>query len=1408
MANQPPHPDHPRDDGLPSISPDVVEENHPEEIDNVIPSKGFQTQRIVGLGGSAGSIQALQAFFAAMPADSGAAFVVVLHLSPDHTSSMPSIVSKWTKMEVFSAEDGIQVKPNCVYIIPPGKHLWSSDGHLRLTDLEPERGRRVAVDLFFRSLADTHGPHATAIVLSGADSDGTIGVKRIKERGGLTIAQEPEEAAHHSMPQSAIATGMIDWVLPVAAMPARMLAYIAHERRIKMPPEDGPQPAQPAVTSTNENEKALREVLAFLRARTGRDFSYYKRATIIRRITRRMQINGSESLPDYLTFLRIHPGEAGALLQDLLISVTNFFRDRESFEAVEALIPELFHGKGPGDMVRVWCPACATGEEAYSMALMLLEHARTLDNPPGLQVFGCDLDDNAIQAARAGIYPETIAADVSEERLRRFFLKEVRGLRVRREVREIVLFACHDLLKDAPFSRMDLISCRNLLIYLNRDAQKRALDIFHFALRPNGLLFLGSSEAIQENSPLFDSLDKKHRIYRHRPAQKVALPVPTGPSTLARALEAQEHARGGPVLPGQSFDRAAHSTAEAGCGNENLTIGELHFRLVERFGPPSVIVNSEYEIVHLSETAGRFLQLGGGEPTMNLLRVVHPMLRAELRAALFQAVESSSIVELTSLPLEMDGTRRSVNIRISPARELAPGFLLISFEMGSTQGGVPAGQSRAEPEPVVRQLEREIEVVKARLRDTVEQYEANTEELKASNEELQAMNEELRSATEELETSREELQSINEELATVNQELKSKLEELSHTNSDLHNLMGATAIPTVFLDRDLRIMRYTPTAAGLFRIIPGDIGRPLADLRHRLDYPEMSSDALRVLETLTPTEREVNAGDSNYLARLLPYRTLDDHIGGVVLAVVDITESKRTAKELRVSEERLRLILESAKDYAIFTLDLDRKVTSWNPGANLMLGYTDSEILGQVADILFTPEDRQRGDAEKEASKALKEGRAENERWHLRKDGSRRYCSGMVRPLTDALGDKIGFVKIMRDLTQQKEAEAALRASEEQFRRAIEDAPVPVIMHAEDGVVLQVSRSWTRLTGYKAEDLPTFDAWLSHTQASADLIRDGMHDLFQNRAETVNLEIDVVTRSGDRRLWQFNASTPGTLRDGRKFVVGMALDITERRSAEEALRRSRSELVEALAQNEHARKEAEKANSIKDHFLATLSHELRTPLTPILMATETLLRRSDLPPLAVEALQMISRSIEVETHLVDDLLDITKISRGTLELHLERMNLHNAITRALEITEPRFQAKRQKVSVALDAAIHEMTGDFRRLQQVFWNLLINASKFTPEEGEIRVLSRIEGSSICVDISDTGRGIDPSVMPDIFLAFRQGDESVAREYGGLGLGLAISKATVEALGGSIVAASPGRGCGSTFTVKLPISKPVT
>jgi two-component system CheB/CheR fusion protein len=781
-------------------------------------------------------------------------------------------------------------------------------------------------------------------------------------------------------------------------------------------------------------------VLIFLRMRTGRDFSYYKRATILRRIGRRMQVNSVMNLTEYLSFLRTHPGEAGALLQDLLISVTNFFRDRDAFGAVEACIPDLFTGKTQADSVRVWVPACATGEEAYSFAMLLLEHARTLDAPPSLQVFACDLDEEAIQYARAGHYPEAIVADVSEERLRRFFVKEHRGYRVRRELREMVLFATHDLLKDPPFSRMDLISCRNLMIYLNRDAQHRVLETFHFALKPGGRLFLGSSESVDEDSRLFRVLDKKHRIYEPCVVHRVGVPVSTGPGVLHWTVHERER-QDVPVVHGKRFvqEAAVPFLRDFDDKLDREKLANLHFRLLERVGPPSLIVNSDHEVIHLSEHAGRFLKLAGGEPTMNLVRIVHPELRAEIRAALFRASESQSEITTAPISVTVNDQQCLVAIRVAPAEDIARGFLLVVFDEGiaATDEAAPRATAAINEEDhgAILHLERQLENVKSNLRDTVEQYEASTEELKASNEELQAMNEELRSATEELETSREELQSINEELTTVNQEMKGKVDELALANSDLQNLMASTSIATIFLDRDLVITRYTPTATELFHLIPTDVGRPLSDLTNQLDYPELNTDAEQVLRTLMPAEREVYDGEHWFLARLQPYRTLEDRIGGIVLTLVDLTERKRATESLRISEERLRIVIESAKEYAIFTFDDQRMVTSWYSGAQMMFGYSEDEMLGQSADILFTPEDRAKGDPEHEANRARDEGHAENERWHLRKDGSRFYGSGSVMPLRSEPEELLGYVKIMRDLTESKQAQEDLEQQMEELTR-------------------------------------------------------------------------------------------------------------------------------------------------------------------------------------------------------------------------------------------------------------------------------------------------------------------------------------------------------------------------------------
>jgi two-component system, chemotaxis family, CheB/CheR fusion protein len=971
---------------------------------------------LAGLGASAGGIHALEQFFEHMPPDSNLAFVVILHLSPEHESNLAPMLQRKTLMPVIQVQERIKVLPNHVYVIPPVKHLAMEDGHIRLMEPEQQKGRRVPVDLFFRTLAEAYTTHAIGVIFSGTGTDGTIGLRRIKEKGGIAIAQDPLEAEYDGMPRSVINAGLVDFVLPVVEIPTKLIALRQATEQIQIWHTDEKAPVE-------VDEKALRGVLATLRTRTNHDFSSYKRSTVLRRVARRLQINNLQEVSQYQTFIRENPGEAQELLKDMLISVTNFFRDNDAYNTLKAqVIPKIFEQKELGDQVRVWVSGCATGEEAYSMAILLSEYAETLDHPPNLQIFATDIDEEGITEARDGIFPESIEADVSLERLRRFFHKESHHYRIRKEVREMVLFAPHNVLRDPPFSKIDLISCRNLLIYLNREAQERVMQIFHFALRPNAYLFLGASESAENLPELYTPVEKKHRIYKRRAV-----------ATLPKFL---------PEMP-VSGRWEGKLPDIATTDKKPFTYSELHHAILERYAPPSVLINKDYDIVHLSENVGRYLRFVGGEPTRNLLKAVHPDLRLDLRTALFAAAQGKEQSEVCNVRVKLGSNISLINIlvrRIEPV-EANRTFMLVIFDdvtSTKTESEVQAApdSSPTEIEMVVRQMDEELLRTKDQLRTTIEQYETSTEELKASNEELQAINEELRSTTEELETSKEELQSVNEELTTVNHELKEKVDEISRFNSDLQNLLTSTDIGTIFLDRNLYIRRFTPRVQDLFNIISSDINRPFTHLTHKLVYPNLAEDAAQVLKTLARVEREIRSLDGNwYIARLLPYRTLDDKIDGVVLTFLDITKLKTAEGQVKGGEERWRLVVESMEEHAIFAIALDGRISSWNSGAQHIFGYSESEAIGMPAEKLFTPEDRAHQIPEQEMKKALIDGRANNERWHIRKDGSLFYASGVMTLMRDsAIGD---FVKILRDLTEQKQQEEALQKLNEELENRV-----------------------------------------------------------------------------------------------------------------------------------------------------------------------------------------------------------------------------------------------------------------------------------------------------------------------------------------------------------------------------------
>ncbi|QNH21549.1 Protein-glutamate methylesterase/protein-glutamine glutaminase [Xanthomonas sp. GW] len=886
---------------------------------------------VVGIGASAGGLVAVSALLANLPADNGMAFVVILHLSPKHESSADQLLQRSTRMPVVQVSHPQQIERNHVYVISPSVDLLMNDGSLIVQSAARPRGRHTAIDTFFRTLSQAHRDRAVGIVLSGTGSDGAVGIAALKEYGGVTLVQSPDDSEYEDMPRNAIASGFVDFVLPVVEMPQKLMQLWQNARQIVLPAEgeiDEPTMAK-KVQASRSDEEALRDILGMLSARTGHDFHHYKRATVLRRIERRLQVNLLKDIASYRDFLAANEAETAALLSDMLISVTNFFRDREAFEALERdIVPSLLERGRDSGSVRVWTPGCATGEEPYSIAMLLCDEAARSESVPAIQVFATDIDERALARARAGLYPDSIVTDVPPARLREYFNHEHHQYRVKKHVRDRVLFALHNVLRDPPFSRVDLICCRNLLIYLDREIQARLLQVFHFALTPGGYLFLGSSESADAASALFEPVDKKNRIFRAR-AQSRNLVTPSLP------LRAGAHVG---ALPAPAARPRGFSFAE------------VHQRVLEHYAPPSVVIDQDYNIVHMSSEVGRFMQFAGGEPSYNLLAVVDPALRLELRSALFQAVHTKRSVEARQVRLERNGVRSYLNMVVRPFRDpdADANFMLVFFdEVDDTLSPKQGNDAPPAKDAVLLRLEEELQATRDRLQTTIEQSETSTEELKASNEELQAINEELRSATEELETSKEELQSLNEELTTVNYELKSKVDEAAEINDDLRNFIGSTEIATIFVDAELRIKRYTPHAEGIFSIIPADVGRRLLDITHRLDYPELAADAQIAFSSLQVREREVRAIDGRtYIARVLPYRTQENRIDGAVLTFVDVTSLRHAERQARESGPAAGTLPGEGGALGVVALDADGAISHWSAGASELLGHAPGDMLG------------------------------------------------------------------------------------------------------------------------------------------------------------------------------------------------------------------------------------------------------------------------------------------------------------------------------------------------------------------------------------------------------------------------------------------------------------------------------
>ena len=884
---------------------------------------------IVGIGASAGGLEAMEEFFRHMPPGSGMAFVVVSHQHAGHVSLLPALLGKCTAMPVVEATDGLTVEPDHVYLAPGGANLAMLRGILHLMEPPPEERVPLPIDYFFRSLADDQKQRAVGIILSGTGTDGSIGLRAIKADSGMTIAQDPASAKYQGMPRSAIAAGVVDVVKPAGQMAEPLLAYA---RSLTKPIQPSPE---------HDASQTLHKLFILLRDRTGNDFALYKENTIRRRIERRMNVHQIENVRRYLRFVQANPHELDALFQELLIGVTNFFRDPEAFEMlVQKGLPALLEGKADGSTLRIWVAGCSTGEEAYSLAIVVKEFLTQHKRRLAVQIFASDLDSQAIETARVGLYPVGIAGDVTPGRLQRFFTKEDGSYRIKKEIRDLVVFATHNLLTDAPFTKLDILSCRNLLIYLEAKAQQRLLPLFHYALKPNGLLFLGTSETIGGFEHLFTPIDRRGKLFRRS----------SEPSTLPH-LERS---------PGGTMREMIETRAEPGASHRAarpLAIPDLIQQvLLAQYAPAAVVVNSRGEIVHIHGRTGAYLEPAPGPPTNHLVEMAREGLRHELAAALRQAAGQEDEVVHRNVQMKANGgvTLVHVTVKRITEPEALQGLFLVTFgpagaDKAAARKGVP-GQAAAPLKMKKGEagLAWELKFTKQRLQRTIEELQSTNEELKSTNEELQSTNEELQSANEELETAKEEMQSLNEELMTVNAELQGKLDALEDANDDLQNLLNSTEVATIFLDNELRIKRFTSEAKRVSNLIAIDVGRPLSDIVSKLTYDRILEDAQDVLRTLIMQEREVQASDGSwFFMRILPYRTSKNTIDGLVLTFLDITKMKDAERVVEAARGLAASIVETMRE-PLLVLDEQLRVVSANQSFYRTFHVTPREVEQQL----------------------------------------------------------------------------------------------------------------------------------------------------------------------------------------------------------------------------------------------------------------------------------------------------------------------------------------------------------------------------------------------------------------------------------------------------------------------------
>ena len=1188
------------------------------------PTKIRRPKAIVGIGASAGGLEALEMFFDHTPSDTGLAFVVVQHLSPDFKSLMDELLSRHTKIRIHRVSDGMEVESDSIYLIPAKKEMIVSGGRLLLTDKDPSQPLTLPIDVFFRSLAQEMGNRSVGVVLSGTGSDGSRGIRAIHDAGGLVFAQDPGTAKFDGMPISALETGVVDYALPPEDIAPTILQHVCHTDYALGTKQSG----------SMVSEEGMNAIFRILRDECGIDFSHYKQSTVSRRVERRLQLNQSLDLEDYVARLRDDTEEINSLYRDLLIGVTEFFRDAEAFERLEKdVIPQLLERLSMRDELRIWVAGCGTGEEAYSIAILLDEALGRCGQRSSVKIFATDVHRASLEFASAGVYEQSCVARVSPERLRRYFIERNGRYHVSPELRKTIVFAPHNVIKDAPFTKLDLISCRNLLIYFQPLAQKKVLSLFHFGLKAGGVMFLGPSESPGEISDEFEAIDGHWKLFRKR--RDVRLPadmrLPLSAGYLQPRTQAVPAGTNGSSYPDMELLRAYDA-------------------LLAEYVPPSFLIDSRRRLVHTFGGAGRFIAPRDGRVSGDVLEMVHKELKLVLAGALQRAMKDMVPVTYTGVRIETAQGEEEVKVRVSPisARESSAPYMLVSLE---SVRGRPLSGEQQEAVDMQQASEDQMRSLEVELRYTKENLQATIEELETSNEELQATNEELVASNEELQSTNEELHSVNEELYTVNAEHQRKIAQLTQLTADMDNLLESIDVGTVFLDRDLCIRKFTPRITHVFHILPQDVGRRIDSFASNIEYDGLVDGIAAVLETESPSERQVQDRQGNwYLLRLLPYHS-GSGVDGVVVTLIDLSPLKEAEAELRLMSKAFQ----DAADPMVIE-DLSGTILYVNEEAERAYGWSRDELLGHDVTMLFPEDDRKR-------SKSL-----------------RRRCIS---------------------------AEAV---------RNVET---------------------TRITK-------------------------------SNRVCPVLLTLSLLTNDRDEPV----------------AIASIAKDITSQKSAE------------AKAQQEVLR---------RDRFLAMLSHELRNPLSAVLNATYVL-NNSDGSVSGIQRpCQVIQRQAQQMSRLLDDLLDVSRVTQGRIEIRREPSDLRHAIESAVEVMRPQVIARDLEFHLVVDEKPLVIDGDLSRLQQITVNLLTNAMKYTPAGGKIWLIAGTEEEDVILRVRDTGEGIPKNMLDSIFGLFVQAGGTLDRSDGGMGVGLTLVRSLVEMHDGSVTAYSDGPGKGSEFVVRLPVCR---